>query len=59
MTAAAIIALIEGVIQAAPDAIQAYETLKAAVAARRDPTDAEWAAINEAVNAVHAQVQGG
>lgn len=54
MTAAAIAALIEGVLQEVPAAIAAYNEIKAVAASSTDPTPEQWASWNAAADAAAA-----
>ncbi len=54
---AAVLALIETLISAAPAAMAAWGRLKPILASGREPTPAEWAALNADADAVHAEVQ--
>lgn len=54
MTAAAIAALIQGVLSAIPEAIVAYNEIKAVGASGADPTPEQWASWNAAADAASA-----
>lgn len=57
---ATLLAIFEGVLSEVPEAMAAYQQLKAMAAAGTDPTAAEWAALDQAADALHAQIaQGG
>lgn len=56
MNPLAIITLIEGLISASTDAATAWNLVAAIVAAKRDPTPAEWAQANIEADAAHAAV---
>jgi hypothetical protein len=57
MNPLAIIALIEGLISVGTDAVTAWNTISAIVAAKRDPTPAEWALANLQADVAHNAVQ--
>jgi len=57
MDAAAIIALIQGLISLAPEAQAAWAKISAIIAANRAPTEEEWTAIQAEAAAAHAAVQ--
>ncbi len=56
MNPLAIISLIEGLIAVGTDAVTAWNTIAAIVAAKRDPTAAEWALANLQADAAHQAV---
>jgi hypothetical protein len=56
MNPLAIIALIEGLISVGTDAVTAWKTVSTIVAAKRDPTPAEWALANAQADAAHNAV---
>lgn len=55
---AVMLAIIQGLISTAPAAISAWEAIQPILAAGRDPTPAEWAAIMPQILAAHKAVQG-
>lgn len=54
----AVIAILASLISEAPAAIAAFNALKPALQAGRDPTPEEWAQINAFMDDAHNQVQG-
>ena len=56
---ATMLSLFEGVLAEVPQAMAAYQQLRAMAAAGVDPSPEQWAALDGAVDAVHAQLQQG
>jgi hypothetical protein len=59
VTIAAILALVETIIQETPQAIALWNAAKAALLSGTDPTTAQWVALAQATASAHAKVQAG
>jgi hypothetical protein len=55
---AVLLAIIQGLISTVPAAVSAWQALQPILAAGRDPTPEEWAAIMPQILAAHKAVQG-
>lgn len=49
----------EAVAAGVPEAIEAKNAVDRMLAENRDPTDAEWSALNAVTDTLHRRVQGG
>jgi hypothetical protein len=54
---ATLLAVFEGVLAETPSAMEAYQQLRAMAAAGIDPTAEQWAALDQAADALHARLQ--